>query len=349
MKPSVELAAPTDGPLLALGWDVFLEADAAGFVEAGHRRARVAIDFGADLSVLTAEGEERAQLSAELYREARGGDRVVVGDWVLLAGEPGSAEIVHRLARRSTFSRHRPGTASGEQVIAANVDVAFIATDARDFSVRRTERYLALVRAAGAEPVILLTKTDLDADVREQIAQLDIAARGVPVHPVSSSDGEGLDGLAPYLTPGRTVCLLGSSGVGKSTLLNRLLGQEHLRTQATRDDGRGRHTTSHRELVPLPNGALLIDNPGMREVGLTEGEQGLEDAFDDISALAEDCRFSDCSHDAEPDCAVRAAGLPDERVASFRKLARERLPLRKGLSPRVREHARSQPRERRIG
>jgi ribosome biogenesis GTPase len=181
--------------------------------------------------------------------------------------------------------------------------------------------------------VILLTKIDLDADVREQVAQLHAAARGVPVHPVSSSDGQGLDDLAPYLTPGRTVCLLGSSGVGKSTLLNSLLGHEHLKTQATRGDGRGRHTTSHRELVPLPTGALLIDNPGMREVGLLEGEQGLEEAFADISALAEECRFSDCSHDTEPECAVRAAAqggaLAHERLASFRKLALERLPPRR--------------------
>jgi ribosome biogenesis GTPase len=218
-------------------------------------------------------------------------------------------------------------------VIAANVDVAFIVTDVEDFNVRRTERYLALVRGAGAEPVILLNKIDLDADVHEQVAQLHAAARGVAVHPVSSSDGQGLDDLAPYLTPGRTVCLLGSSGVGKSTLLNSLLGHEHLKTQATRGDGRGRHTTSHRELVPLPSGALLIDNPGMREVGLSEGEQGLEEAFADISALAEECRFSDCSHDTEPECAVRAAAesgaLAHERLASFRKLALERLPPRR--------------------
>ena len=282
------------------------------------------------------------QLAPELYRDARGGDRVVVGDWVLLAGEPGSAEIVHRLRRRSTFSRRRPGAdPTAEQVIAANVDLAFIVTDTADLNARRIERYVALVRAAGAEPVIVLTKIDLDADLREQVATLESAAPGVPVHPVSSNDGYGLGGLERYLTLGRTVCLLGSSGVGKSTLLNRLLGHERLRTQSTRRDGSGRHTTSHRELVPLPTGALLIDNPGMREVGLPDGEEGIEEGFADISALAEQCRFSDCSHDAEPDCAVREAAetgaLPRERLASFRRLAYRQLRRgRTGVAARAR-------------
>jgi ribosome biogenesis GTPase len=319
-----------DSRLCALGWTASLEQDVAGFRATGCRRARVAIDFGADLAVRTASGEERAQLSPRLYRNARGGDRVVVGDWVLLAGEPGSAEIVHRLRRRSMFSRRRPGSDRGaEQAIAANVDVAFVVTDSADLNVRRIERYVALVRAAGAKPVIVLTKIDLDRNVREQVAQLESTAPGVPVHPVSSNDGHGLAELARYLTLGRTVCLLGSSGVGKSTLLNRLLGHERLKTQSTRRDGSGRHTTSHRELVPLPTGALLIDNPGMREVGLPGGEEGLEEGFADISALAEHCRFSDCSHDAEPDCAVREAAetgaLPRERLVSFRRLSQGQL------------------------
>jgi ribosome biogenesis GTPase / thiamine phosphate phosphatase len=315
---------------------------AAGLQDSGYRRARVAIDFGVDLAVRTASGEERARLSAELYRDARDGNRVVVGDWVLLAGEPGKAEIVHRLDRRSTFSRRRPGAdPTAEQVIAANVDVAFIVTDLPDFNIRRIERYVALVRAAGAEPVILLTKIDLDADVGEQVVQLEAAAPGVPVHPVSSNDGQGLGELARYLTPGRTVCLLGSSGVGKSSLLNCLLGDERLRTQSTRRDGSGRHTTSHRELVQLPSGALLIDNPGLREVGLVENEHGGDEGFADMSALAEECRFSDCSHDAEPDCAVRAAAetgaLARERFASFQRLAHEQLPRRRtGAAGRAR-------------
>jgi ribosome biogenesis GTPase / thiamine phosphate phosphatase len=320
--------AVDDSRLRALGWTASLEQEVAGFGGSGYRRARVVIDFGVDLAVRTVAGEERAQLSPELYRDARGGDRVVVGDWVLLAGEPGRAEIVHRLGRRSRFSRRRPGAGpAAEQVIAANVDVAFIVTDAADFNVRRIERYVALVNAARVRPVILLSKLDLDADVREQVAELSSAAPGVPVHPVSSRDGQGLGELARYLTLGRTVCLLGSSGVGKSTLLNRLLGRERLKTQATRRDGSGRHTTSHRELVRLPAGAVLIDNPGMREVGLVEGEHGSDADFSDISALAVNCRFSDCNHDAEPGCAVLEAcetgALAVERLAGFRRLARE--------------------------
>src|SRR5438477_12225289 len=183
------LRAVDDSRLRALGWTASLEQDVTGLRDPALRRARVAIDFGADLAVRTASGEERAQLSPELYRDARGGDRVVVGDWVLLSGKPGRAEIVHRLGRRSRFSRRRPGTdPTSEQVIAANVDVAFIVTDAADFNVRRIERYVALVHAAGVQPVILLTKFDLDADVREQVAELSSAAPGVPVHPLSSKD-----------------------------------------------------------------------------------------------------------------------------------------------------------------
>ena len=323
-----------DSRLRALGWTASLEREASGLGDAGCRPARVAIDFGAGLAIRTASGEERAQLSPELYRDARDGDRVVVGDWVLVAGKPESAEIVHRLRRRSTFSRRRPGAdPTAEQVIAANVDVALIVTDAAGLNVRRIERYVALVDAAGVKPVILLTKIDLGVDVHKRLVQLQSAAPGVPVHPVSSKDGQGLGEVARYLTLGRTVCLLGSSGVGKSTLLNRLLGQERLRTRSTRRDGLGRHTTSHRELVPLPGGALLIDNPGMRQVGLVESEQGGEERFPDISALAAECRFGDCSHDAEPDCAVREAAesgaLAGERLASFRRLGHGKFPRRR--------------------
>jgi ribosome biogenesis GTPase len=215
---------------------------------------------------------------------------------VLLAGKPGNAENVRRLERRSKLSRRRPGPdPTAEQVIAANVDVAFIVTDVADLNLRRIERYIALVRASDVEPVILLSKIDLDVDARDQIAQLSAAAPGVPVHLVSSKDGQGLDQIVRYLRPGRTICLLGSSGVGKSTLLNRLSGGERLKTQATRRDGTGRHTTSHRELVPLPTGALLIDSLGLRKLDSRRASSRGEDAFSDISALADECRFRDCN------------------------------------------------------
>jgi ribosome biogenesis GTPase / thiamine phosphate phosphatase len=315
--------------LSALGWTTDLEVAFVAFERTGLRAGRVAIDFGASLRVLTASGEEAAGLAPDLYRRARSGDRPVVGDWVALAGTPGSALIVERLARSSTFTRRRAGSegAARRQVIAANVDTAFLVTDARDFSPQRIERYLAIAREASVEPVIVLTKIDLDPDVLDLLSQLWALAPQVAVHPVSSVTGAGFDGLDCYLEPGRTVCLVGSSGVGKSTLVNRLLGHEHLETGQERRDGAGRHTTTRRELVPLPAGGLLIDNPGMREVGLWQAEDGVEKAFDDVASLAEGCRFGDCEHDSEPGCAVQAAvaqgALGQERLASFRKLAPE--------------------------
>ena len=295
------------------------------------------IDFGVELCILTASGEERAALAPDLYRQARRGDRPVVGDWVALAGEPGGLLVVERLARRSKFTRLRAGTEQGarEQVIAANVDTAFLVTDARDFSPGRIERYLTIACEAGAEPVIVVTKLDLYPDVLDLLSELQSLAPHVAVHPVSSETGAGLEQLDGYLGRGRTICVLGSSGVGKSTLANRLLGYEHLRTGRERRDGAGRHTTTHRELVSLPGGALLIDNPGMREVGLWEAEHGVDETFDDVASLAGGCRFHDCRHGAEPGCAVQAAvqhgQLRPERLASFRKLTSELgRPLRRG-------------------
>jgi ribosome biogenesis GTPase len=220
-------------------------------------------------------------------------------------------------------------------VIAANVDTAFIVTDARDFSLRRIERYLAIAREARAEPVIVVTKLDLYPDVLDLVSELRALAPYVAVHAVSSETGAGFDRLDCYLEPGRTTCLLGSSGVGKSTLANRLLGYNHLRTGQEGRNGAGRHTTSHRELVSLPGGGLLIDNPGMREVGLWAAEDGVGETFDDVASLAGGCRFDDCRHDSEPGCAVQAAvqdgELRQERLTSFRKLASElRRPRRHG-------------------
>jgi ribosome biogenesis GTPase len=297
----------------------------------------VAIDFGAALRVLTAGGEEQVGLAPDLCRQGRSGERPVVGDWVGLEGEPGAAVVVERLPRRATFTRRRAGSegAAREQVIAANVDVAFLVTDARDFSPRRIERYLAIAREARAEPVVVVTKLDLYPDVVDLTSELQALAPYVAVHSVSSETGAGLDGLDRYLEPGRTICLLGSSGVGKSTLANRLLRYDRLRTGAERGNGTGRHTTTRRELVRLPGGGLLIDNPGMREVGVWAAEDGVGESFDDVASLAGGCRFDDCRHDSEPGCAVQVAvqhgELRQERLASFRKLASElRRPARHG-------------------
>lgn len=217
----------------------------------------------------------------------------------------------------------------GAQVVAANVDLVFVvAALDHDFNLRRLERYLALAWSSGAEPVVVLNKADICPDVGAKMADVALVAPGVPVRAVSARDGTGIEALAPLLEPGKTVVLLGSSGVGKSTITNALLGWERQRTNAVREgDQRGRHTTTFRELIVTPSGALLIDSPGMRSVGMWEIEQGLDDAFADVERFAAQCRFSDCGHGSEPGCAVQAAirtgELPAERLASRDKLARE--------------------------
>ncbi len=238
--------------------------------------------------------------------------------------------IIHlRLERRSTVSRAAAGRTVEEQVVATNVDIIFLVTAlAQDLNPRRLERYLTLVWDAGSIPVVLLNKADLCADpagaaesVRRRLPLVDVVV-------VSALEDAGLDQLAPYLRPAQTVALLGSSGVGKSTLVNRLLGAETLRVGAISEaDGKGRHTTTARQLVMLPGGALLIDTPGMRELQLWGDESAVAGAFDDIASLAAECRFADCGHGSEPGCAVRDAvnvgRLDADRLDNFRRLGRE--------------------------
>jgi ribosome biogenesis GTPase len=253
-----------------------------------------------------------------------------VGDWVAarpLRGER-KAVIEAVLPRRSAFVRKAAWRRSVEQVVAANVDTAFLVTAfGQDLSPRRLERYLTAAWQSGASPAIVVNKLDTADDPVSDLAAVEAVALGVPVHAVSATTGEGVDELGPHLARGRTIALLGSSGVGKSTLVNRLAGSHVLATAATSSDGRGRHTTSHRELVPLPSGALLLDTPGMRELQLWADDGALDTTFADVAGLALACRFSDCSHEHEPGCAVKAAlaagTLPDERLASYHKLQRE--------------------------
>jgi ribosome biogenesis GTPase len=256
----------------------------------------------------------------------------VIGDWVAYApASSGSdhARIEAVLPRRTKLSRKVPGARTEEQIVAANVDSVFVmmGLDA-DFNVRRLERFLIVVRESRAEPVIVLNKIDLAADADSRVAEATRVAPGAAVVAVGCKARVGLDRLAPWLRPGRTIALLGSSGVGKSTLVNALAGEELQATGDVREhDQRGKHTTSFRRLLRLPGGALLVDNPGVREVQLWTVAIGDEEAFSDVEELAADCRFNDCRHENEPGCAVRAAlesgGLKEKRLASWRALQEE--------------------------
>jgi ribosome biogenesis GTPase len=324
--------------LEALGWSEFFADAFAPYEPEGLIPGRVAVQERGAVVLFTAAGTLHATGSA------------VAGDWVAVQPIPGEERgIVRRvLPRRTRFARKEPWLTE-EQVVAANVDTAFLVTDCgRDFKPRRLERYLTATWDSGADPVIVLTKSDLADDVWETLAEAEAVAFGVPVHAVSSVTGAGLDELEPYLAAGRTIALLGSSGVGKSTLANRLLGEELLATGDLRRDGRGRHTTTHRELVLLPGGALLLDTPGMRELQLWADESALDETFGDVAALAEQCRFTDCAHASEPDCAVRAAlaagTLPRVRWESYRKLQRELRALAVKQDARLRSEARKERR-----
>ena len=311
--------------LEALGWDAAWQSAFEQLEDDNLIPARVAAQHRGAYSVWSAGGELGARAAGRLFYEHEVGDSVVpaVGDWVAVTP---AATISAVLPRRSAFVRKRAGFGSTEQVLAANVDAAFLLAGLDDdFSLRRLERYTATAWESGAEPVIVLTKTDLCDDLADAVLAVESVAIAVRVHPVSNVTGDGLDSLTVHLRPGRTVVLLGSSGVGKSTLLNRLAGSELMRTAAIAPDGTGRHTTTHRELVVLPNGALVIDTPGLRELQFWEGD--LSAAFEDIEALAAECRFRDCAHAREPGCAVLAAvddgRLELDRLRSWRKFQRE--------------------------
>lgn len=278
--------------------------------------------------VVAAKGERHAQVAGRLLQEGFG-TRPATGDWVAVQLLPDTVIIHAVLERRTTISRKLPGNSVREQVLAANVDTVFIVTSCNeDFSPRRIERYLATIWESGARPVVLLNKSDLAPDPAELVHEAEAVAPDVAVHAVCATRGAGLAALDPELQPGKTIALLGSSGVGKSTIVNRLMGADVQVVREIREgDDKGRHTTTSRHLFRLPGGALLLDTPGLRELALWSTESGLEQAFSDIESLAEGCRFQDCAHTNEPGCAVKATvdagALPAERLESYLKLRKE--------------------------
>ena len=315
-----------------MGWNEQRNESFAPYRAQGYEPARITGQDRERYDVIDDHGEWSAEVSGRLRHEARTPeDFPAVGDWVALRPHThdGPRTIVAVLPRLTVFTRKQAGRETVAQVVAANVDTAFVvAALDRDFNLRRLERYLSTVWDGGASPVVVLNKMDLSDEIDERIAEVDSIAPGVPVVAVSALEARGLDSLAPWLTAGSTVVLIGSSGVGKSTLVNALLGEERQTTGAVREwDSRGRHTTTRRELVPLEGGAWLLDTPGIKELQLWIDEETLGDSFPEIAALAAECRFRDCRHVAEPGCAVQAAlkqgTLPQERLASWSKLQRE--------------------------
>jgi ribosome biogenesis GTPase len=309
-----------------LGWDAFFADAFEPYAADNLIPARVSARHHGPCELLTELGRMGGLPAGKLSDE----ELPAVGDWVAARPVDGERKAVIEavLPRRSSFTRKGAFKRTTEQVVAANVDTVFVVTAyGFDLNPRRIERYLTAAWDSGASPVIVVNKADTADDPAAELAAVEPVAMGVPVHSVSAATGDGLDELEAYLRFGATIVLLGSSGVGKSTLVNRFAGGELLETAATSAGGRGRHTTSHRELVPLPSGALLLDTPGMRELQLWAGEEMLDTTFSEISSLAAECKFSDCAHESEPGCAIRNAlrdgSLAEERWSSYKKLQRE--------------------------
>lgn len=300
------------------------------YCQQGFTAGRVAVEHRNCYLLYTQQGEQLAEVTGKLRHQAAGTqDFPVVGDWVVIQPTTERATIQAVLPRTSKFSRKAVGSATEEQIIAANVDTVLLVSGLdNDLNLRRIERYLILAWESGATPVLVLNKADLCPNIEQQLADIEAIAIGVPIIVLSATHQQGMESLQPYLQPGQTIALLGSSGVGKSTITNQLKGEPVQAVQAVRQgDNRGRHTTTHRQLIPLPSGALIIDTPGMREIQLWSGTEGLPETFADVEALVQQCHFRTCQHHQEPGCMIQQAladgQLDIGRFLNYQKLQRE--------------------------
>ena len=318
--------------LKQLGWNQYFEEAFKPYQNKEYTVGRIALEHKGMYRVFSEDGNLLAEVTGKMRHEAKeSSDFPAVGDWVVISSrkEEQKATIHAVLPRKSKFSRKKAGLTTEEQIVASNIDTVFLVNALNtDFNTRRIERYLLLAWESGANPVIILSKSDLCEDIARKMEEVERVALGVPIHAISAEQRDGLDQLAPYIQEGKTIALLGSSGTGKSTLTNVLYGDTIQEVKSIReDDDKGRHTTTHRELVILRNGGIIIDTPGMRELQLWDADEGISHSFSDVEELTAQCKFTDCKHKSEPGCAVQEAlsngVLNEERFASYLKLQRE--------------------------